>query len=391
MAPLAQARDLIGTGPTTARNYCERMSSASGWVPVIDLHEPDAAAAIGAACERVGFLPIVNHEVPAPIVEAAWATARSFFDMSLDDKLAVAMPYPGYPYGYSPLAGETLAKSLGNGGAPDLKESFAIGPVVRPTHTITDPDEAFAWSQNLWPAMLPAMEPAWSNYFLALSDLAARLLRLMANGLGLAEDHFAPMIERHTSAMRALNYPPRGTAGTVAEGQFGAGAHTDYGTLTILLADPDQGGLQVQGPGGEWHDVDAEPGSFVVNLGDAMARWTNDRWRSTMHRVQVPAGRRQSIAFFHNANWDAVIECLPTCLAAGEQPRYEPIEAGPHLMQKFQATVNRVRAGSVRFAFEDAPDDAIIVSADGSVDIPPQQRHHVEPADDAVFVVKFHR
>jgi isopenicillin N synthase-like dioxygenase len=86
--------------------------------------------------------------------------------------------------------------------------------------------------------------------------------------------------------------------------------------------------------------VHADAGSFVVNLGDAMARWTNDRWRSTMHRVQVPDGRRQSIAFFHNANWDARIECLPTCLGLDQQPRYDPIEAGPHLMQKFQSTVN---------------------------------------------------
>jgi len=101
-----------------------------------------------------------------------------------------------------------------------------------------------------------------------------------------------------------------------------------------------QRGLEVQGTDGSWHGVDPVPGSFVVNLGDAMARWTNDRWRSTMHRVLVPSGRRQSIAFFHNANWDAVIECLPTCLAAGEVPKYAPIAAGPHLMQKFTSTVN---------------------------------------------------
>ncbi|MGB8861315.1 MAG: 2OG-Fe(II) oxygenase family protein, partial [Ilumatobacteraceae bacterium] len=249
----------------------------------------------------------------------------------------VAMPRPGYPYGYSPVAGETLAKSLGMGAAPDLKESLAIGPVDRPTHTITDPDEEFAWSANLWPDALPALRPAWSTYFRALSDLAARLLRLMAISLHMPERHFDPMIDRHTSAMRALNYPPRAE---VATGQYGASAHTDYGTLTILLADPVQGGLQVQDADGAWHDVEATPGSFVVNLGDAMARWTNDRWRSTMHRVQVPTARRQSIAFFHNANWDAVIECLPTCRSADVVAKYSPIEAGPHLMQKFQSTVN---------------------------------------------------
>jgi isopenicillin N synthase-like dioxygenase len=108
----------------------------------------------------------------------------------------------------------------------------------------------------------------------------------------------------------------------------------------VLLADTTQRGLQVQGPEGEWLDATPIPGSLVVNLGDAMARWTNDRWRSTMHRVVVPARRRQSIAFFHNANWDALIDCIPSCLAPGESPRHPPIEAGPHLMQKFRATVN---------------------------------------------------
>jgi isopenicillin N synthase-like dioxygenase len=106
------------------------------------------------------------------------------------------------------------------------------------------------------------------------------------------------------------------------------------------LADTSQRGLQVQAADGTWLDVVPEPGALVVNLGDAMARWTNDRWRSTMHRVVVPERRRQSIAFFHNANWDARIECLPTCLDADGAARYAPIEAGPHLMHKFRSTVN---------------------------------------------------
>ncbi len=304
---------------------------------MIDLREVGAAEAIDEACSRAGFLTVTGHGVPESAIDDAWNSAREFFELPLAEKMRVAMPRPGYPYGYSPVAGETLAKSLGNGGAPDLKESLAIGPIDRPTHAITDPDESFAWSENQWPASPPQLRPAWERYFGEMSDLAARLLRLMATGLGMPERHFDPMISRHTSAMRALHYP----ALTERQAdQYGASAHTDYGTLTILLADPVQGGLQVEGADGTWHDVHAEPGALVVNLGDAMARWTNDRWRSTMHRVLVPRGRRQSIAFFHNANWDAVIECLPTCLAPGEAPKYEPIHAGPHLMQKFQSTVN---------------------------------------------------
>ena len=235
------------------------------WVPVVDISDANAPGLIDEACERAGFITILGHGVADTVFGEAWNTARAFFDLPLTDRMRVAMPRPGYPYGYSPMAGETLTRSLGQTAAPDLKESFAIGPVDRPTHY--------------------------------------------------------PAVER-------------------GKGRLGASAHTDYGTLTILLADPVVGGLQLEGLDGVWHDVDAVPGSLVVNLGDAMARWTNDRWRSTMHRVQVPASRRQSIAFFHNANWDAVIECLPTCLPANEEPKYAPIAAGPHLMQKFQSTVN---------------------------------------------------
>jgi isopenicillin N synthase-like dioxygenase len=307
------------------------------WVPVIDLGDAGAPAAVAEAASRCGFLSIVGHGVAPEVVESAWAQAQALFDLPLADKMTVAMPTPGYPYGYSPLLGETLAASLGNAGPADLKESFAIGPVDPPRHAMTDSDESFAWSPNLWPAALPGMRTAWETYYREISALAARLLSVMAVGLELPADYFEPMIDRHTSAMRALNYP---SPSAVADGQLGAGAHTDYGTLTILLADPLQGGLQVQDTSGMWQPVDPLPGSFVVNLGDAMARWTNDRWRSTLHRVVVPTARRQSIAFFHNANWDAVIECLPTCQSPDDPPRYSPIEAGPHLMSKFRSTVN---------------------------------------------------
>ena len=93
------------------------------------------------------------------------------------------------------------------------------------------------------------------------------------------------------------------------------------------------------GPDGDWIPVDPDPNFFIVNLGDTIAQWTNDRWRSTLHRVVPAAEPRQSFAFFHMANWDAVIECLPTCLGEGETPRHEPVQAGPWLMRKFQSTV----------------------------------------------------
>jgi isopenicillin N synthase-like dioxygenase len=182
------------------------------------------------------------------------------------------------------------------------------------------------------------MEAAFRAYYDALAELVEHLMSLMALGLGLPADHFMPSIDRHTSALRALHYPHLG--GRRPEpGQLRAGAHSDYGTLTLLRQDG-AGGLQVRGPDDGWHDVPYLDGAYVVNVGDALERWTNDAWRSTLHRVVVPEqpGPRQSMAFFHNANWDAVIECIPSCLPPGESPRYAPVSAGRHLMDKFRST-----------------------------------------------------
>lgn len=314
-------------------------------IPAVDLGEPLElqASGIDAACRTVGFFAIVNHGVPTEIADAAWADATTFFDRPLDEKMAVAFPAPGYPYGYSPVAYETLAASLGAGGLPDLKESLAVGPdcLGPPPDQIVNPDERWIRSPSQWPARPATLQDSWTRYFRTMSDLSARLLGVMAVALRLPADHFEPLIDRHTSAMRALRYPALTTA--PAPGQLRAGAHTDYGTLTILRTDA-VSGLQIRA-GEQWVDVPPVPSGFVVNLGDSMAQWTNDRWRSTLHRVVAPvdadgrAPARQSFAFFHMANWDAIIECLPTCLAPGDVPRHAPVLAGPWLMSKFTSTV----------------------------------------------------
>ena len=175
-----------------------------------------------------------------------------------------------------------------------------------------------------------------------MRDLGDRLMALFARGLGMPPGFFADKTAQAANALRAINYPARDTA--PLPGQLRAGAHTDYGTLTILRQDA-VGGLEVLGPGGRWAGVEPVPGAFVINIGDLMARWTNDRWRSTVHRVVDPpdpaaaAARRQSMPFFQNANWSAEISCLPTCREPGEKPRYEPVLAGPHLAGKFRKSV----------------------------------------------------
>lgn len=318
-------------------------------VPVVDLRGPsdEVASAIGAACRDVGFFQIVGHGLEPEAEEAAWQAAADFFALPEADKLAVTIP-PGDAYGYGPMRSERLAASLGAATPPDLKETFSSGPVEVPLAVADDPAAAFVYSSTPWPSALPSMQPSFEAFYAAMARLTERVMGLMALALGLPEAWFEPFIDRHTSALRALHYPdlsdPALDGRPPEPGQLRAGAHTDYGTLTLLRQDDAPGGLEVQALDGSWVPVPPTAGAYVVNVGDALARWTNDRWRSTLHRVVVPpvdAGRdcsRQSMAFFHNANWDAVIECIPTCLEPGEQPRYAPVTAGRHLMDKFRST-----------------------------------------------------
>ncbi|HYL68911.1 MAG TPA: 2-oxoglutarate and iron-dependent oxygenase domain-containing protein [Candidatus Limnocylindria bacterium] len=301
------------------------------------------ARRVGEVCRQTGFLAVVGHGVPDEIVSGAWDAARRFFDLPMEKKLEVKMPYVGYPYGYSPLQAEALAKSLGEETPPDLKESFSIGPLEHCPHKGDEPDADFRFAANLWPKEPANFRAAWSAYYRAMSALAAWIMRVFALALELPEGFFDGMIDNPISAMRALNYPHQSAA--PKPGQLRAGAHSDYGSLTILLAEAAPGGLEIFTPEGKWQAVPVVPGAFVVNIGDLMARWTNDRWVSTLHRVVNPSPdargstRRQSVAFFHQPNWDAEISCIPTCLAPGEKAKYPPVGSGAHLMGKFHSTV----------------------------------------------------
>ena len=289
---------------------------------VVDLSQADPAL-VDATCRRSGFLSIRGHGFPPELLEEIWKVTQQFFALPLEEKMKVAMPYAGYPYGYAPYEGEALARSLGTATPPDLKETFSIGP--RPTWSGGEP-------KTLWPDDPPGLRAVFCRYFDEMGRLAARIMALFARALELPEDYFAPTIDRHASALRALNYPSLDHA--PLPDQLRAGAHTDYGSLTILLAEPGSRGLEIRSPDGSWHEVPIEDGTFIVNVGDLLARWSNDRWVSTMHRVVCEPTPRQSIAFFHLPNWDAEIACIP-----GETPRYAPVTAGEYLMAKFERTV----------------------------------------------------
>lgn len=298
---------------------------------------------IDETLREVGFFQIVDHGVPDVVAERCWSVTRSFFDLPIGAKLSVEREAGGL-YGYFPMLSESLAKSLDAMAPGDLKESFNMGPGKVTGYQPADDTEASLFSPNRWPASLPEMKPAWENHFAAMSTLADRLMTLFALGLDLPASFFDDKIDRSPGALRAINYPEQ-TAPPL-DGQLRAGAHSDYGTLTILRQELGKAGLQVRDEKTDaWVDIPPTDGALVINIGDLMARWTNDRWTSTLHRVVNPdAGstvstRRQSMPFFHNANYSTVVECLPSCLAEGEKPKYEPVLAGPHLARKTRKAV----------------------------------------------------
>jgi isopenicillin N synthase-like dioxygenase len=165
------------------------------------------------------------------------------------------------------------------------------------------------------------------------------MMRVFAAALRLPEGFFDGTLDRHFSIMSCHHYPVLEKA--PLPGQLRTGAHTDYGAMTILAATDAEGRLEVRLPDGTWAGVRPRPGEFVVNLGDMMARWTNERWASTLHRVVNPPlgmaqSRRLSIGMFVHPNYDQRIECVPTCLAPGEKPRYATITAGEHIKRKIE-------------------------------------------------------
>ncbi|RST85984.1 isopenicillin N synthase family oxygenase [Aquibium carbonis] len=300
-------------------------------------------AEVDDICRQTGFLAIRGHGVPQEVIDGAWFKARAFFDLPADEKQKARAPFAGYPYGYLGPESEALAKSKGQDTPPDLKESFNGGPLAVPAGLDDRQALDFCYAPTIWPTAPDGFRPAWEAYYRAMEDLAARIMRVFAVALKLDEDFFAPTIDKPISALRALNYPQQPVP--PKPGQLRAGAHTDYGSLTILLPEAGSGGLEIFTPEGNWRAVPPVAGAFVINIGDLMALWTNDRWVSTLHRVVNPAPRadgstrRQSFAFFHQPNWHQEIACLPSCLSPGETPTYEPVRSGPYLMGKFQSTV----------------------------------------------------
>jgi isopenicillin N synthase-like dioxygenase len=284
------------------------------------------------ACLDNGFFYVANHGVPAGLVDAVFAETKNFFDRTHEQKSEVDKRLSPCNRGYEPLRAQTLEA----GAPPDLKESFYIGTEL----SLDDPlvvARRFNQGANLWPSDMPGFAPTMKAYFAAMQDLSERLMRGIALSLELEENYFSRFCKDAYAILRLLHYPPQ--PANAAPGEKGAGAHTDFGALTILLQDQ-VGGLQVQGNApSEWIHATPVAGTYVVNLGDMIARWTSGRYRSTVHRVvNASGGERYSVPFFFDGRIDHVVECLPSCLAPGESPKYPPTTVEGHLQEMYRRT-----------------------------------------------------
>jgi isopenicillin N synthase-like dioxygenase len=310
----------------------------SSFPPVIDLTSPSAPQDIDRACRTVGFFQVLGHGIPQSLIDSMFDVADRFFGQSLAEKMAWASPSPEIERGYSAKGTEGLAYSLDLEQPPDLFEAITIGRDDLPDDPAFHTDTHDFFAPNIWPTTPQDLRPTLLDYWEHAQRVVHRITTLMARGLGLEPDYFERYTDRAVEALR-INYF-EGRPGDVAlPDQFGIGPHTDYGIVTVLLADQEPA-LQVYAADGHWRYVVPVAGALVVNVGDLMSRWTNDRWRSTLHRVapvltkDESIRRRRSVPFFHEGNFDALIECLPTCTDADNPPRYGPITGGEHVHAK---------------------------------------------------------
>ena len=318
-------------------------------IPLIDIAPfrggpPNAkqrvAADVANACEEIGFLMVTGHGIDDSLIDDTLALTWDFFDLAEEEKRKWISPTGDGRRGYLPVGGNALAYTLDQESPPDLIEAFTFDRFDLPSDPYYASYRDSWFEPNIWPICPPGFRAQLFAYYRAMEQLANQLMRIFAVALDLPEHLFDDKIDKHITAMRLNHYAKANQDKPPVAGQLRAGPHTDYGGLTILYPTPNPGGLQVHRADGTWGDVDPVPHTFVVNLGDLMAQWTNDRWVSTLHRVVNPSpdkfadSRRASIAFFHQPNYDAQIECLETCHGPHNPVRYPPTTSGEHLVMK---------------------------------------------------------
>ncbi|KAF9562665.1 Clavaminate synthase-like protein [Agrocybe pediades] len=335
----------------------KRTESTFEEIPVIDIRDARSedpvkrrklADLIRDACINVGFFYIQSHGIPDKVIENTVNAGKRFFALPEETKMQLDIHKTTNFKGYTALLGEnTDAKGLGDlhegfdiGWEPSTKEEGDKNGVASPSPSLTREDGVMTGG-NVWPEGLPGFKEPVLEYYHRALEVGKLLFPLFALALDLPENFFDDKTTKPAAIMRLLHYPPQSPTSFEADPdgrQIGIGAHTDYECFTILWQDR-AGGLQVQNTAGKWVDAVPIPGTLVVNLGDQFARWTNDIFKSTLHRVINRSGEeRYSIPLFFGTNYDVLLEPISTCVTPGAPYKYEVMTAGEYVKSRLEAT-----------------------------------------------------
>ena len=316
-------------------------------IPVIDispLYGDDLAGARAVAADirrasvEAGFFYIRGHHMPPDLMRATLMASKFFFSRPDAEKRAIQVN--GAHRGYVPFAQTTLGRQY----KADLKESFNFAfPFAA-----DDPDVVAGKpliGVNQWPQGEEVWRSVLEDYYRTLFEVGQRVLEGFALALDAPRTYFRDLYKRPLVRTRLLHYPPQPEGS--GEDQFGAAPHTDWGCMTLLWQDQ-VGGLQVRNRAGQWIDAPYIEGTFVVNIGDMLERWSNDLFVSTPHRVVNASGReRYSIPMFYDPDFDTAVECLPNCSGPGNPPKYPRTVAGEYITAKYdEAYAYRKKAAS---------------------------------------------
>lgn len=283
-------------------------------------------AALGDAYENIGFVAVKNHLIQDETVQKLYKEVQSFFDLPIDVKLKYEIAGLAGQRGYTSFGKEHAKDS----NAGDLKEFWHFGQQV----TDGDPIQS-EYPENVFTDELPGFNEIGIKAYQELEKTGQYMLRAIAIHLGLDEHYFDDKIHNGNSILRPIHYPP---ITSEPKSAVRAGQHEDINLITLLIGASAEG-LQVLNKQNEWVDVTALPDHIVVNVGDMLQRLTNGKLKSTTHRVINPPREkwstpRYSIPFFLHPRSEMRLDCLPSCVAAGEKPQWEPISAGEYLDQR---------------------------------------------------------
>lgn len=306
-------------------------------IPIIDVGDlrpgnpipPRLIKEIDKALKEVGFFTVINHGIDHILISDFFSQIKSFFDLPLDSKEMIEIHKSPHMRGYFSEGADKSDGILG-----DIKEGYDMATDLPLDDPYVKAKLPF-YGPNVWPKELPEFKSVMTEYHTQMLVFGKRLLKVFALALNMPIDYFDDKFIKPMAQLRILRYP---SISHVQGEPIGAGEHTDFGWIT-MIAQNDTGGLEIQKSDGTWTPVKPVPNSFVVNVGDLMSLWTNERYKATMHRVINTTGKiRHSAAFFMDPDYTATVECLPSCCSKENPAKYETIVAGEYMDRRFLET-----------------------------------------------------